>query len=338
MYSYWCMRHGLYIAKPFVEKQTITEIYYLNGMKKIKLFLLSLLVIAILAAAYFCVVFITNNQERKTMNAEARKNATGKFIQLTNGITHYQEGGSDTARTVILVHGFSVPYFIWDGTYDSLVQQGFHVIRYDEFGRGFSDRPNIVYDPLLYRKQLFDLINSLKLKTPVSLVCVSFGGAVATDFAVHYPELIDKMVLVDPVYKFAKPKDAELVTNYKMAVGHEKQASGQLDDFKYPERFPTWVNKYKVQMQYKGFRHALISTRYNYSEDSIIANYHSLSKLNKKVLLIWGKEDQTVPFQYSDSIRQIIHVVFFPVDDTRHLPYLEKPSLVNQKIISFLRE
>lgn len=272
------------------------------------------------------------------MNADARKNVPGQFIQLPGGITHYESGGSDTAKTVILIHGFSVPYYIWDGTYDSLVNQGFHVIRYDEFGRGYSDRPDVVYDPLLYRKQLYDLIASLKLKTPVNLICVSFGGAVAGDFAVNYPELIDKMILVDPVYRFVRPAGTELVTNYKMAVGHKQQASGQLNDFKYPERFPSWVDKYKSQMQYKGFRHALLSTRYHYPGDSIISNYHSLGHLHKKILLIWGKEDQTVPFQYSDSIRQIIDVDFFPVDDARHLPYLEKPLLVNPKIIAFLKE
>lgn len=272
------------------------------------------------------------------MNADARKNVSGQFIQLTDGITHYESGGADTDKVVVLVHGFSVPYYIWDGTFDSLVQQGFHVIRYDEFGRGFSDRPDVVYDPLLYRKQLHELIISLKLKTPLNLACVSFGGAVATDFVVHYPELIDKVILVDPVYKFGKLNELEIKANYKMAIGHEQQAAGQLDDFKYPEKFPNWVEKYKVQMQYKGFRHALISTRNNYPGDSIILNYHLLDKLNKKVLLIWGKEDQTVPFQFSDSLRQILHVDFFPVDDARHLPYLEQPQIVNQKIVSFLKE
>jgi pimeloyl-ACP methyl ester carboxylesterase len=56
------------------------------------------------------------------------------------------------------------------------------------------------------------------------------------------------------------------------------------------------------------------------------------------VLLIWGKEDQTVFFHYSDSLRKILSVDFFPVDDARHLPHLEKPELVNQKIISFINE
>ena len=271
------------------------------------------------------------------MNEAARKNISGKFIQLTAGITHYDAGGTDSGKVVILVHGFSVPYYIWDGTYDSLVQAGFHVIRYDEFGRGFSDRPDVRYDPVLYRTQLYELINSLKLKAPISLAGVSFGGAVVSDFVVHYPQMIDKITLIDPVYSFGKIDAPEIITNYKLAIDHEKQAAGQLDDFKYPEQFPGWVDKYKVQMQYKGFRHALISTRNNYSKDSIIANYQALGSLQKKILLIWGREDQTVPFQYSDSLRKILPVDFFPVDDARHLPYLEKPTLVNQKIISFLK-
>ena len=306
-------------------------------MKMIKRIFLLLLLIFVLVGIYFWVKFLINNQETKTMNEAARKNTSGKFIQLTAGVTHYDAGGTDSGKVVILVHGFSVPYYIWDGTYDSLVQAGFHVIRYDEFGRGFSDRPDVRYDPVLYRTQLYELVNSLKLKTPVSLAGVSFGGAVVSDFVVHYPQMIDKIILIDPVYSFGKIDAPEIIANYKLAIDHEKQAAGQLDDFKYPEQFPGWVDKYKVQMQYKGFRHALISTRNNYSKDSIIANYQALGRLQKKILLIWGREDQTVPFQYSDSLRKILPVDFFPVDDARHLPYLEKPTLVNQKIISFLK-
>lgn len=90
-------------------------------------------------------------------------------------------------------------------------------------------------------------------------------------------------------------------------------------------------------MKYKGFRHALISTMMNYPGDSIIANYRKIETLQKKVLLIWGKEDQTVTYDFSDSLKQQLHVDFLSVEDSRHLPHLEKPLLVNQKIISFLK-
>lgn len=307
-------------------------------MKIIKRLLLVLLVAIIVAGIYYWIRFSANNLETKAMNDEARKGVPGQFINLTNGITHYESGGADSAKTVILVHGFSVPYYIWDTTYDSLVQDSFRVIRYDAFGRGYSDRPHVKYDLPFYRRQLYDLIISLKLKPPVNLAGLSFGGPIVTDFAVNYPGLVDKIILIDPLYFRSILDQSEFVANYEMALNHEKQANGQLDDVKYPDKLPGWVDKYKVQMQYKGFRHALISTRKHCYGDITILNYKRLDSLKKKVLLIWGKEDMTVPFHFSDSLRKAVSVDFFPVDDARHLPHLEKPGLVNQKIISFLKE
>jgi pimeloyl-ACP methyl ester carboxylesterase len=296
------------------------------------------MVAGLAAGIYYRINFSLYNQEKRVMDDEARRGVGGQFIKLTNGITHYQLGGPDTSKTVILVHGFSVPYYIWDATYDSLVRNGIRVIRYDLFGRGYSDRPYEKYDRAFYRKQLFDLITALKLKTPVNLTGLSFGGSVVTDFVVNYPGLVDKIILIDPIYFRKKLDKPELITNYEMALGHEKQAASQLDDVKYLELFPGWVDKYKLQMQYKGFRHALISTRmYSYGDITVV-NYKRLGDLKKRVLLIWGKEDRTIPFHFSDSIRRIVQVDFLPVDDARHLPHLEKPALVNQKIISFLKE
>jgi pimeloyl-ACP methyl ester carboxylesterase len=307
-------------------------------MKKLKIVLLLILGTIVIASIGLYCFYHFKNVETKTMGAEARKNTSGQFIQLTDGITHYETAGADTAKTIILVHGFSVPAYIWGATFDSLAQKGFRVVRYDEFGRGFSDRPDVDYNPTFYRKQLFELIQLLKLKTPVHIAGLSFGGAVVTDFAVHYPSLIDKIILIDPVYRFRKIEGTAMIANYSMATHPDKQADGQLEDFKYPEQFPDWVDQYKVQMQYKGFRHALISTLINYPSDTIVSNYQKLDAFHKKILLIWGKEDQTVTFDFSDSLRQQLRLDFFTVNDARHLPHLEKPLLVNQKIISFLND
>lgn len=37
------------------------------------------------------------------------------------------------------MHGFSVPYYIWEPTFAALVQAGLRVLRYDLYGRGYSD-------------------------------------------------------------------------------------------------------------------------------------------------------------------------------------------------------
>jgi hypothetical protein len=37
------------------------------------------------------------------------------------------------------------------------------------------------------------------------------------------PQLIDKIILIDPVYSFGKIDDPEIIANYKLAIDHENR-------------------------------------------------------------------------------------------------------------------
>ena len=99
--------------------------------------------------------------ERKRLTAEVRAGLPGEFIQLPDGVTYYQLEVSANGPLVILVHGFSVPYFIWDPTFEALLEANFRVLRYDLFGRGYSDRPLIKNDLALFNRQLVNLLEAL---------------------------------------------------------------------------------------------------------------------------------------------------------------------------------
>ena len=284
----------------------------------------------------------TANSEIHNLDDAARKTAPGSFVKLSDGYTHYELSGPDTGKVVLLVHGFSVPYYIWDSTAFYLSRAGFRVLRYDEYGRGFSDRPEKLYEAAFLRRQITELLDSLNISTLYAMGGLSFGGPVVADFIANNPDRVSKVILVDPFYPDAGPstqKYPEFFVRYMMALNPERMVAGQLTDLKYPERFPSWGDQYKVQMQYRGLRRALVSTTYHYSTPDVIReNFHKLDLLHKPVLLIWGREDETVLFRYSDSIRKILHTEFLPVDDARHLPNMEKASMVNGRIIEFLRK
>jgi pimeloyl-ACP methyl ester carboxylesterase len=309
-------------------------------MKYIRKIFLSLLFLLSLLSIVTTILYFKRNTEVKTLDATARNEATGSFIQLSDGITHYELGGPDTGRLILLVHGFSVPYYIWDSTFISLVKTGFRVLRYDEFGRGYSDRPDKIYEAGLYRQQLTELLSKLNIHSVFAIAGLSFGGAVVTDFTIHNPGMVNKIILIDPVY----PGDFHMTgpeswERFKAALSPEERVNGQWDDLKYPKQFPHWADQYRVQMQYKGFRHALVSTRFNYApEGGIRENYRQLNVLHKPVMLVWGIEDKTVPFLFSDSLRSILKTEFVLVKDAAHLPQMEKPGLVNDRIISFLNQ
>ncbi len=310
-------------------------------MKYLRIIFLSLFALVIIAAVIAYITYRNANTEVYELDEVARKSAPGSFVQLSDGYTHYELSGPDTGKVVVLIHGFSVPYYIWDSTAFYLSNAGFRVLRYDEFGRGFSDRPDKEYSAAFLRRQLTELLDSLHISSVHAMAGLSFGGPVTVDFVANKPAMVSKVIFVDPLYPDAGPADEdypESFVRYMMAINPEKMVAGQLTDLKHPEQFPKWADQYKVQMQYKGLRRALVSTRFHYgSADSIRNNYRILDSLRKPVLLIWGKEDNTLPFRYSDSLRKAVKTEFLPVDDAGHLPHMEKAKMVNERIIEFLK-
>jgi pimeloyl-ACP methyl ester carboxylesterase len=304
-----------------------------------------LVVIALLSAlGYFASNYARHDLESADVNDAVRHQAAGDFVPLSQGFTHYQLDGPEGAPAVVLVHGFSVPYFLWDQTFDPLVKAGFRVLRYDLYGRGLSDHPDVRYDADLFDGQLLELLDRLKIQGPVHLVGASMGGAIVVTFAVRHPEKVKSLALLDPKYSDGGPLPwqlrAPLVGEYINAVQiFPTLVAAQQEDFLHPERYPGYFIRYEQQMRYRGFRRALLSTaRYYLSRDDR-PDYQALGESGKPILLIWGKADKDVPYETSkDVLRAVPQAEFHPIDDAGHVPYYEHPEIVNPILVSFLSQ
>ena len=80
---------------------------------------------------------MVNLFEDSELTDKEREKYPGKFIELSSGVTHYDIEGDEDGEVIVLVHGFSVPMFCWDPTFEMLVKEGYRVLRYDLFGRGY---------------------------------------------------------------------------------------------------------------------------------------------------------------------------------------------------------
>src|SRR5215813_9617396 len=99
-------------------------------------------------------LYVYADPEHLELDAATRGRLPGRFAKLSDGYTHYELGGPAEGRVVVLAAGFSVPYYIWDPTFAALTAGGFRVLRYDYYGRGYSDRPTIPFDDEMYVRQL----------------------------------------------------------------------------------------------------------------------------------------------------------------------------------------
>ena len=294
-----------------------------------------------LACAGVAGYFVWKNPESGAIDARARAGASGQFVPLSHGITHYETAGPDTARTVVLVHGFSVPYYIWDSTFAAVRGAGYRVIRYDVYGRGLSDRPDAAYDGALYDAQLDELLDSLHVTRPVDLMGVSFGGFVTAHYVRTHPARVHTLTLVDPVAKrFDLPEALRIrgVGYYMWQTMHvPAMAENQASDFLHPERFPGWADRYRPQMKFDGFGRALLRTAITLSTMDVDSLYGGVARTGVPTLLVWGRQDQTVPFALSDTVRRSMPgAEFLAVDSSGHLPILEQSAPVHAAILAFL--
>jgi pimeloyl-ACP methyl ester carboxylesterase len=115
-------------------------------------------------------------------------------------------------------------------------------------------------------------------------------------------------------------------------------AAGQSTDFVDPSKWPDWASKYRVQMQYRGFGRALLSTLREAEGQVLDSVYARVGASGIRTLLIWGVEDSTVAITNAASVRKAIpQAQFYPIDRAGHLPHMERTDAVNPLLIGFLR-
>jgi pimeloyl-ACP methyl ester carboxylesterase len=282
--------------------------------------------------------------ETEELNKTVRASAPGDFVRLADGITHYELGGPENGQPVVLVHGFSVPYFIWNPTFKFLTESGFRALRYDLLGRGYSDRPKVRYDIDTFCKQLKELLDTLGFGQ-VNLMGLSMGGPITASYTARYPERIQKLILVDPAgakpVTFARILQAATTPGFgELAfglVGSGQMARSVKSDFYDPAHVKEFVRKYMVQMKYKGFMRAILSTVRNGMLGDFSLAYRRVGELGIPVSLFWGRDDKTVPFAHSDDIRAAIpKAEFHAFDECGHIPHYEKPDEFNPILLEFL--
>jgi len=282
--------------------------------------------------------------ESQVLDAAARSAAPGRFVELPDGSTHYEMGGPPEGQLVVLVHGFSVPYYIWDPTFAALVQAGCRVLRYDLYGRGYSDRPDAVYNQDLFVRQLRHLLAALRVDRPVDLVGLSMGGAIAVAFTARHPDMVDKLCLISPAgLPMKRPAlaglvEAPLLGEWLMSLFGDKLLVDWLrGDFRQPEKFPQYQEKYRVQMKYVGFKRAILSTIRSGFLNDMTEAYRRVGQQKRPVLLIWGREDNSISFSTSEQVRAAIpQVEFHAIDDAGHVSHYERPEIVNRILLEFL--
>jgi len=262
---------------------------------------------------------------------------TGNFAKLSAGYTYYELENPDADTLLVMVHGFSVPSYIWDSTYYAALSRGYGALRYDAYGRGYSDNPDVVYDVALFSGQLHELLDELHIDKKINLLGLSYGGRTISAFAFQYPDRIQNLIYVDPSgfetivddKKYPVMVSEQEVLDFKQSEGYATMASGQLGDFYDATPFAGWDTRYEEMMKFKGFVKAMLSTRMN--SPSLENEQRKMAESGVPVFAFWGEHDTVVKLEEvrNNLMDRIPKIELFILPKAGHLPHMEQTAMFN---------
>jgi pimeloyl-ACP methyl ester carboxylesterase len=252
---------------------------------------------------------------------------------------HYLEAGR--GAPVILLHGSGGEGARWMPTIHGLAAE-FRVIAPDQIGWGKSDKPMTIYHSGVFAEFLARFMKEIGAPK-AALIGQSMGAGVALTMAVKYPQMVDRMVLVN---------------------GGGFRAAGEAPRAGAPDWHARQIAnagtlaESREYLEKMYFNHSLISDalvehnlvlrlRSAYTAEAVqTANARGLGGLNEAdvrgikapTLLVWGVNDKLSPPANADKLNAAIagsRKVL--IDKAGHYPFIEQPDQFNAAVREFLK-
>jgi pimeloyl-ACP methyl ester carboxylesterase len=293
-----------------------------------------LLVLAGVGLAPFAIEYL-----RKRMDSNARSAAPGGFARLSDGVTHFRWIGPERGRIAVCVHGLTTPSLVWQAVAEGLAEDGYRVLVYDLYGRGYSDRPRKPHDRALFHRQLDDLLTHLGITGPVTLLGYSMGGAIGASWAAAHPGRVERLILLAPagmghdLGRIARiTRDWPVIGDWLFLTmfprGHRKGTEAERP---IARDVPGIIDYQQDELRWRGFLPAVLSSLRGMLAEVLENDHRALRQAGLPVLAIWGRDDRTIPIKAMGVMAQwnpdAHHEV---VDGAGHgLPYSHARNIVD---------
>jgi 3-oxoadipate enol-lactonase len=265
----------------------------------------------------------------------AQKQASAKGYAAVNGTSLYYEVAGK-GSTIVLVHGGLVDSRLWDDQMKPFAKR-YRVVRYDLRGFGKSAPAT---EPFSHIEDLRALLDFLKIDR-ATVVGLSLGGIIAADFALEYPNRVERLVLSGPGLRGdQQPPDKEAIAAYQAASqGAEAFVSACMKTSLYAAVRPNTLAYARLrQMMLDNFKAlpTFVPGFWKYPQQKTIER---LGNMHAPTLVVIGSEDSQTLKNIADTLQtKIPGAAKIVIQGVSHHPPVEKRKEFNRIVLTFLRK
>ncbi len=152
--------------------------------------------------------------------------AQGRLVETSGGQTYVRISGPSDAPPLVLLPGVNASSLMWLPNISEL-SQNYRVYAVDniyDFGRSVWKRPMLTASDFV--NWLDELFTQLGLGENINLMGISYGGWIASQYALHRPGRLKKLVLLAPVFTVLPVRAAFVLRAMLCMIPHRRFTKG----------------------------------------------------------------------------------------------------------------
>lgn len=270
--------------------------------------------------------------------AQSPAAAASKDVTVLGFKLHYLEAGKGSP--IVLLHGLGGDGSRWAPNIAPLAND-FHVFALDQIGFGQSDKPLANYHTGMLAEFLVDFLKAVNVPR-ASLVGNSMGAGVALYTAVHFPQVVDRIVLADgggfraAAATAPVPPTAEALRRRQLQNSVTREETREFFKILFHDKSRVTDRMVDEQLAMR-LRSAFTITKMQEAGDRGALTEQDVRSVKAPTLILWGKYDELANPAGADRLeRAIPGARKIIIDDCGHMPQLEKADEFNRLVRDFL--
>ncbi len=271
--------------------------------------------------------------------------------QLQDIRLHYVTDGD--GPLLLFVHGFPEFWYEWKNQLSAFAND-YKTVAFDMRGYDLSEKPQDVAQYTLphLTNDIKELVEHLAYKTCI-LVGHDWGGVTAWAFALTYPEMLEKLIIINAPHPLAFRREllnnpAQQQASQYMKILYSSKAEQLLSENNYEHLVGMVSFLHESEQELALYREAwsqpgalagcLSYYRANNFVEESPSPEDNVKPLAVPTLVIWGKKDTAFVLETLNNLDQLVmNVKIHYIPDGSHWVVHEKPKEVNAAIQAFLQ-